>query len=140
MGVGHEMRGEPVMSTFRFALVAVGVFALAFVGIFWGSKGFPVMAMLAEPTKPDARAPAVTSRNNVADRNPFANNPFANHNPVADLQLIARARNAALADMANAQASLPKWDDRNWKGLNYRPAASTPGDNRRLHSVFSSAR
>jgi hypothetical protein len=93
------------------------------------------MAMLAEPMKPAARVPAVTNRNNVADHN-----PFANRSPVADLQLIARARNAALADMANINASLPKWDDRNWKGLNYRPSASTPGDNRRLHSVFSSAR
>jgi hypothetical protein len=124
------------MSTFRFALVAAGLFALAFVGIFWGSKGFPVMAMLTEPMKPAAHVPAVTYRNNVA----ADHNPFANRNPVADLQLIARARNAALADMANINASLPKWDDRNWKGLNYRPSASTPGDNRRLHSVFSSAR
>jgi hypothetical protein len=123
------------MSTLRFALVAAGLFALAFVGISWGSRGFPVMAMLAEPMKPAARVPAVTNRNNVVDHN-----PFANRNPVADLQLMARARNAAIADITNAQASLPKWDDRNWKGLNYRPSASTPGDHRRLHSVFSSAR
>ena len=121
------------MSTLRFAMVAARLFALAFVGIFWGSKGFPVMAMRAEPTKPDARVPAVTNRNNVVDHN-----PFANRNPVADLQLIARARNAAIADIANANASLPKWDDRNWKGLNYRPSASAPAD--RLHSTFSSAR
>ena len=45
------------MSTLRFALVAAGLFALAFVGISWGSKGFPVMAMRAQPAQPDARVP-----------------------------------------------------------------------------------
>jgi len=45
------------MSTFRFALLAVGLFALAFIGISWASKGFPVMAMRAVPLKPDARLP-----------------------------------------------------------------------------------
>lgn len=45
------------MSTMRFSLFAVGLFALAFVGISWGQKGFPVMAMRVEPLKPDARIP-----------------------------------------------------------------------------------
>ena len=45
------------MSTIRFALIAVGLFALAFVGISWSQKSFPVMAMKAEPVKPDARIP-----------------------------------------------------------------------------------
>ena len=46
-----ELRGT-VISTFRFALVAIGLSALTFVGISWGSKGFPVMAMRSEPAKP----------------------------------------------------------------------------------------
>ncbi|MEA2983653.1 MAG: hypothetical protein QOF09_5476 [Alphaproteobacteria bacterium] len=50
-----ELRGT-VMSTIRFALIAVGLFALTFIGISWANKGFPVMAMRAEPTKPEARA------------------------------------------------------------------------------------
>jgi len=45
------------MSTLRFVLATVGLFVLAFVGISWGQKGFPVMAMRAEPLKPDARIP-----------------------------------------------------------------------------------
>lgn len=45
------------MSTVRFTLVAIGVFAMAFVGISWASKGFPVMMMRVEPLKPDARLP-----------------------------------------------------------------------------------
>jgi hypothetical protein len=45
------------MSTVRFTLVAVGLFVLAFVGISWANKGFPVMAMRVEPMKPDARVP-----------------------------------------------------------------------------------
>jgi hypothetical protein len=45
------------VSTFRFALIAVGLFALTFVGISWGNRGFPVMAMRVEPLKPDARIP-----------------------------------------------------------------------------------
>ena len=43
------------MSTFRFALVAIGLFALTFVGISWGTKGFPVMVMRGEPAKPVAQ-------------------------------------------------------------------------------------
>jgi hypothetical protein len=45
------------MGTVRFTLVAIGLFALAFIGISWASKGFPVMAMRVEPLKPDARLP-----------------------------------------------------------------------------------
>jgi hypothetical protein len=43
------------MSTLRFGLLAVGVFALTFIGISWGQKGFPVMATRVEPLRPDAR-------------------------------------------------------------------------------------
>jgi hypothetical protein len=45
------------MGTLRFALLCVGIFALAFIGMSWGQKGFPVIAMRAEPLKPDARIP-----------------------------------------------------------------------------------
>ena len=45
------------MGTLRFALVCVGLFALAFIGMSWGQKGFPIMVMRAEPLKPDARIP-----------------------------------------------------------------------------------
>jgi len=45
------------MSTVRFSLVAIGLFALAFIGISWASKGFPVMVMRTVPLKPDARLP-----------------------------------------------------------------------------------
>ena len=45
------------MSTIRFTLIAAALFALTFVGISWANKGFPVMAMKAEPMKPDARVP-----------------------------------------------------------------------------------
>jgi hypothetical protein len=45
------------MSSVRFILAAVGVFALTFAGISWLNKGLPVMAMKVEPMKPDARSP-----------------------------------------------------------------------------------
>jgi hypothetical protein len=45
------------MSTMRFTLAAIALFALAFIGISWANKGFPVMAMRVEPLKPDARIP-----------------------------------------------------------------------------------
>ena len=45
------------MSMLRFTLVAIGLFALTFVGISWANKGFPVLAMRGEPLKPDARIP-----------------------------------------------------------------------------------
>ena len=45
------------MGTLRFALVCVGLFALAFIGMSWGQKGFPIMVMRAEPLKPDSRIP-----------------------------------------------------------------------------------
>ncbi|WP_157100147.1 hypothetical protein [Rhodoplanes sp. Z2-YC6860] len=45
------------MSTVRFSLVAVGLFMLAFIGISWANKGFPVMVTRVVPLKPDARIP-----------------------------------------------------------------------------------
>jgi hypothetical protein len=36
--------------------------------------------------------------------------------------LVQKATKAAIADMKNANASLPKWDNRNYKGLVHRPA------------------
>ena len=49
--------GPMGMSTARFTFIAVGLFALAFIGISWASKGFPVMAMRAAPPQPVASAP-----------------------------------------------------------------------------------
>ena len=43
------------MSTIRFTLIAIGLFTLTFAGISWVNKGFPFVAMRAEPLKPEAR-------------------------------------------------------------------------------------
>jgi hypothetical protein len=43
------------MNTIRFTLIAIGLFTLTFAGISWANRGFPLMAMRAEPMKPDAR-------------------------------------------------------------------------------------
>ena len=45
------------MGNLRLVLVAVALFGGAFVGVFWASKGFPVMTVRAVPMKPDARVP-----------------------------------------------------------------------------------
>jgi hypothetical protein len=45
------------MSTLRLTLLAAGLFALTFVGVSWGEKGFPIMTIRAVPLKPDARIP-----------------------------------------------------------------------------------
>jgi hypothetical protein len=45
------------MSTLRFILVAVGLFALTFIGVSWGNMGFPVITVGVAPLKPDARIP-----------------------------------------------------------------------------------
>jgi hypothetical protein len=45
------------MDNVRFIFASAAVFALAFVGMSWSQKGFPVMAMRVEPLKPDARIP-----------------------------------------------------------------------------------
>jgi hypothetical protein len=44
------------MSTFRFALLSVGVFVLTFVAMLWGAKNFPMTAMRGEATKSVAQA------------------------------------------------------------------------------------
>jgi hypothetical protein len=46
------------MTTFRFALLAVGLFGLTFVGVSWVNKGFPVMVVGGVPMKPDSRLPS----------------------------------------------------------------------------------
>jgi hypothetical protein len=50
------------MGTFRFALLAVGLFALAFIGMSWASKGFPVMATRSADLAPDAHLGTVPAR------------------------------------------------------------------------------
>ena len=45
------------MGALRLPLVAVGLFALTFVGVSWAEKGFPVMMIGVVPLKPDARIP-----------------------------------------------------------------------------------
>jgi hypothetical protein len=45
------------MDTVRFSGLAVAVFVLAFVGISWANKGFPIMTIRVAPLKPDARLP-----------------------------------------------------------------------------------
>ena len=45
------------MSSFRFAFIAIALFAVTFVGVSWATKGFPVMAMRAAPPQPQARVP-----------------------------------------------------------------------------------
>jgi hypothetical protein len=46
---------------------------------------------------------------------------FTDSRSPADKLLIQKAATAARNDMANANASLPKWDDKNYKGLTHRP-------------------
>ena len=45
------------MSTFRFGLVAFGLFALIFVGGSWALRGFPIMTIGIVALKPDSRLP-----------------------------------------------------------------------------------
>jgi hypothetical protein len=45
------------METIRLSTFAIVLFALAFIGISWANKGFPVMAMRVAPMQPDARIP-----------------------------------------------------------------------------------
>lgn len=45
------------MSTIRFALLSIGLFALAFVGVSWLNKGAPVVVAGVAPLKPDSRLP-----------------------------------------------------------------------------------
>lgn len=56
------------MGTFRFALLAVGLFALSFIGISWASKGFPVMATRMVDLKSDARLGTVQERGEQGQR------------------------------------------------------------------------
>ena len=50
------------MGTLRFALLAVSLFALAFIGMSWAGKGFPVMATRSADLAPDTRVAAVQAR------------------------------------------------------------------------------
>jgi hypothetical protein len=45
------------MDTLRFGMTAVALFVLAFVGISWASRGFPIAMIKVAPLKPDARGP-----------------------------------------------------------------------------------
>jgi hypothetical protein len=65
------------MSTIRFTLIAVVLFGLAFAGISWANKGFPIVAMKAEPIKPDARVPTFEERVDKGMRKDWENSKTA---------------------------------------------------------------
>lgn len=65
------------MSTLRFSLVAIGVFTLAFIGISWASKGFPVMVMRTVPLKPDPRLPTFEESVKQGQRKDWENSKTA---------------------------------------------------------------
>jgi hypothetical protein len=65
------------MSTLRFSLIAIAVFTLAFVGISWASKGFPVMVMRTVPLKPDARLPTFEESRKQGERKDWENSKTA---------------------------------------------------------------
>ncbi len=56
------------MSTFRFALLAIGMFVLGFGGFSWANKGFQVTAGGSVPLKPDPRIPTFEQRVEQAAR------------------------------------------------------------------------
>jgi hypothetical protein len=91
------------MSTIRFTLIAVGVFALTFAGISWASKGFPLMAMRAEPLKPEARVAAIEQSSNKTIRKEW-DSPSAAQ---GDGDPTREALRLALLQAANAFALSP---------------------------------
>jgi hypothetical protein len=91
------------MGTIRFALIAAGLFALTFVGISWANKGFPVMAMRAEPMKPDARVPTFEESVKKGIRKDWENSKTAQ----GDGDPQREALRLALVQAANAFALSP---------------------------------
>jgi hypothetical protein len=65
------------MSTLRFSLVAIGLFALAFVGISWANKGFPLMVVRTVPLKPDPRLPTFEESVKQGQRKDWENSKTA---------------------------------------------------------------
>jgi len=102
------------MSTFRFALVSVGVFALTFVGILWGTKNFPVMVMRGEPAKPVAQVaqtPAIEEKRSLPPK------------PVA-----AQAAAQVAVQVSTFEASAKKGIRKDWEVSN---SAQGDGDPKR---------
>jgi hypothetical protein len=97
------------MSTFRFALVAVGLFALTFVGISWGTKGFPVMAMRGEPAKP------VTQSAQAAQ--PQAAQTQAAQAPAVEEKKSVQAKPAAVRVAVQAKNHVPTFEESVKKGI-----------------------
>ena len=100
------------MSTFRFALVAVGLFALTFVGISWATKGFPVMAMRSEPAKPVAQIAQVQ----------------AAPAPAVEEKKVLQPKPSQVATQAAVQ--VPTFEESAKKGIrkDWEAAKTVPGD------------
>jgi hypothetical protein len=91
------------MSTIRFTLIAAGLFVLTFAGISWASKGFPLMAMRAEPLKPEARVAAIEQSVKSSIRKDWENSNAAQ----GDGDPTREALRLALLQAANAFALSP---------------------------------
>lgn len=91
------------MNTIRFTLIAIGLFTLTFAGISWANKGFPLMAMRAEPLKPDARITAIEQSVKKSVRKDWENSNAAQ----GDGDPKREALRLALLQAANAFAVSP---------------------------------
>ena len=91
------------MSTFRFTLIAIGLFTLTFAGISWASKGFPLVAMRAEPLKPEARIATIEPSVNRTVRKDWESPSVAQ----GDGDPTREALRLALLQAANAFAVSP---------------------------------
>jgi hypothetical protein len=125
------------MSTIRFTLIAVAIFGLTFVGISWANKGFPVMAMRAEPMKPDARVPTFEEGVKKGIRKDWENSKTAqgDGDPQREaLRLAAlQAYAKAWSDMAGCKFFICGGDDR--KVDTAAASFSTPSDMRVREAV-----
>jgi hypothetical protein len=91
------------MNTIRFTLLAIGLFTLTFAGISWANKGFPIVAMRAQPVKPDAPITTVEEGVKKSVRKDWENSNAAQ----GDGDPTREALRLALLQAANAFAISP---------------------------------
>jgi hypothetical protein len=61
------------MSTLRFALIAAGLLALAFIGVSWAQAGFPILTFGVSELKPNPKLPTFEQAREKAARENWVN-------------------------------------------------------------------
>jgi hypothetical protein len=119
------------MSTFRFALISVGVFALTFAGSLWVTKNYPMTAVRSDAARPVAQIALSQIAQTMATSAPaLEEKETLPPKPVAAQAATQTTNQAATPVATQAAVPIPTFEETVKKGIrkDWEPSKTAQGD------------